>query len=61
MDRHDGKVVHTRTYRGFEIRTFRQHSGRRTYDLYWPDSQIHSIAHESLRVAKAEIDAEVDR
>lgn len=54
------QVTATRKYRGHEIRTITQPSGRKTFDIYEPAGGISEIAAESFAVAKAIVDADIE-
>lgn len=58
---HDVSIASERKYRGYVICTMLQDNGRKTYDIYAPDDSILEFAVERLAVAKATVDAELER
>lgn len=53
-------VTCTRKYRGWTIATVQQSTGRKTWDIFTPAGDLDSQGYESLSVAKACVDAELD-
>ena len=53
-------IVSERRYKGFIIQTVVQGSGRKTFDIQYPDGYPMEWGVESLRVAREIVDAEVE-
>ena len=52
-------IIKTQNYKGFVINTVQQESGRKTYDVIKPNVGTIAIE-ESMRVAKAVVDCEIN-